>query len=126
MKLAEVDEDEDAPTYVDGQTNDVISPADYKTWIETSSADVKRAPPERAANVVTPEVSTITVEDPVERDLPRALDQKVATVGERRKRRAARVVGDDENDSSPPNPSTYTIKARKKVKKSPLSFDDED
>ena len=132
LKMAEGDEDEDAPTYVDGQTNDVISSADYKTLIETSSADIKRAPPEHAANVVTPDASVIAVEDSVEQDPSRALDLKVAAIGERRKRRAARVVGDDDNDSSQLNPSTpkpvpaYTTKARKKVKKSPLSFDDED
>ncbi|CAK42060.1 hypothetical protein CBS63078_9135 [Aspergillus niger] len=117
------DNDDDAPTYVDEESNEIISKEEYEALVrgednkdtEDSHKDTKEPATGEEGKANT------QAEAPVSK-------QNVAEIGGPRKRKQAKVVGED-------NPSEETEKVEKKEsgtrkpkqkKKIKLSFDDDD
>ncbi|KAF2397687.1 hypothetical protein EJ06DRAFT_132815 [Trichodelitschia bisporula] len=113
------DDDDDAPTYVLEDTNDTLSKAEYEALIKgdeeketTADAAGKPAPPDTQ---------------------PRAKERIMEVGGQAKKRKAARIVGsDNESESEPVAPPAKptkkpATKPKKKAKAKPglLSFADE-
>lgn len=124
------DDEDDGPTYVDENNNDVITKSEYEAMVNPETEN--RGTPERqeisqqSDGHVTKPAATATEDY---REVPVSKEQ-VAQVGGSNKRRLAKVVGDEEaeNDQSAPTEPTTTNKLKsrtKKGKKIKLSFDDE-
>ncbi|KAI2994895.1 hypothetical protein CBS147346_10196 [Aspergillus niger] len=117
------DNDDDAPTYVDEESNEIISKAEYEALVrgednkdtEDSHKDTKEPATGEEGKANTQAEASVS-------------KQNVAEIGGPRKRKQAKVVGED-------NPSEETEKVEKKEsvtrkpkqkKKIKLSFDDDD
>ncbi|KAI9886340.1 MAG: hypothetical protein M1823_001848 [Watsoniomyces obsoletus] len=135
------DDEDDAPTYVDGDTNEVITSSDYQKLVGGPASDSQDAA-QSAEEVKTTVAATTATEVPVESDALNAGQANVAQVGERRKKRVGKVVGDDDDDdlsqererekgkgeetvSKVPPKGLDKSSAKKTRKKVKLSFDDE-
>ena len=126
------DEEDDGPTYVQEETQDMISKEEYAVMLD------------RDRNIVRDEKNPESVEgNPVQctdLDVDKELStrqrtqkqQQLAVIGAPKKRKMTKVVGDDQSKSSfgeaqRINESTELItKPKKSKKKIKLSFDDDD
>ncbi|KAJ8604554.1 hypothetical protein MRB53_041777 [Persea americana] len=115
LKIAKA-EDDDAPTYVDEDTNEVLSVADYKALVvaegklEREEAKDEVASASDAAEVLKGETSK--------------LDSTIEAGISQKKRKAARIVADDDADLATADARKPKMKPKKKVKAVTLSFDD--
>lgn len=119
-KAKKDDDDDDAPVYVDEESNEVISKEDYQALVggpENQAQDW--ASKDQAAEG---DGKTLPKE-------PTAKQSNLTEVGGQKKRKQAKIVGDDkpEGESKPesevrPKASTRKPKKGKKIK---LSFDEE-
>ncbi|KAK5806367.1 hypothetical protein VI817_000625 [Penicillium citrinum] len=117
------DEEEDEPVYVDEESNEVISKEEYKALVggdDTKQSDIDQA---------TKDSSTADNQDEsTSQPEPTSAKQSNLTeVGGQKKRKQAKVVGEDtkpEPDEPLPAKASTTRKP-KKAKKIKLSFDEE-
>ncbi|KAF2278661.1 uncharacterized protein EI97DRAFT_448535 [Westerdykella ornata] len=111
-KLVRDDED-DAPTYVLEGTNQSLTKAEYEALVAGKDAD--------AAEDSAP----TTIEH---KDAPSQPKEKIAEVGKgSKKRKAAKVIGgDEEDDDAGKDEAKVVKKAKKKAKPVKLSFGDQE
>lgn len=122
------DEDDDAPVYVDEESNEVISKAEYEALVGGGSdqkdgdASVKDKSTENGQDHAQSQTETTT-----------AKQSNLTEVGGPRKRKQVKVVGDDEPEeksgdkqvADEAQPKAPAPRKSKKVKKIKLSFDEE-
>lgn len=114
------DDDDDEPTYVDEESNEVISKEEYKTLVRESgqTEEDRDTPKDKPAG---------------DEDKPESTSKQsnLTEIGGQRKRKQAKVVGEENTESEDKKieteeaqPKAATKKA-KKPKKIKLSFDEE-
>ncbi|MCJ1380021.1 hypothetical protein MMC17_003124 [Xylographa soralifera] len=121
------DDDDDEPTYVDEESNDTFTKAQYEAILmkeEQITLDVQHSKPLKSNNdgpVIHEPAKEVASETSLRKEL-------VAAIGGTGKRRIAKVVGDDGLDQSGEERSQGTTvgkRSTKKSKKIKLSFNDE-
>ncbi|RMJ28605.1 hypothetical protein PHISP_00565 [Aspergillus sp. HF37] len=127
------DNDDDEPTYVDEESNEVISKEEYNALVRESNPEEEVQDPEQKQEQEQDKAASKTDMDEVNTDQqPPTSKQKLAEIGGPKKRKQAKVVGEEsasadkgekpvEGGSREPKPKKKTEK-KKKIK---LSFDDE-
>lgn len=129
------DDEEDAPAYVDENSNETLSKAEYEALLKTESKPLA-AETSGASNVHEDETPGVTgeltgSEPKVAGALPveekEESSTKEATVGSK-KRKSAKVISNDEgqDDEDAQKPTTASKKQKKKGKTIKLSFDDQE
>lgn len=123
------DEDDDAPVYVDEESNEVISKAEYEALVggendpKDNEATTKDIPTENEQAFTQSQTETST-----------AKQSNLTEVGGPRKRKQAKVVGENEQkekfeenlpEVDQVQPKAAAPRKSKKAKKIKLSFDDE-
>ncbi|KAI4197286.1 MAG: hypothetical protein LQ350_006014 [Teloschistes chrysophthalmus] len=131
-KMDAEDEDEDEPVYVhEGDPNTPISRADYDVLMKvptTKQSSVKETEvfDTRATDTTDTEISASAANKAVDEVHPR---QETATIGGVSRKRAARIIADDESadEAHPSANRSRNVKrqALKQGKKPKLSFQDE-
>ena len=119
------DLDDDGPTYVDEQSQDVVTNEEYEALISNTE------PPASITNnpLVPQSVEQPEQKVPVDESVTEipAAKENVATVGRSTKRKLAKVVGEKEeikDGAKSPKNEVKSAKQEKKSKKVKLSFDD--
>jgi hypothetical protein len=112
------DDDDDEPTYVDEESNEVISKEEYKALVgESGSKEVG----EDATSAKDPSTPS---EDKLEAALGPTKQSNLTEVGGQRKRKQVKVVGEDKAEAEEVQPKAASKKS-KKPKKIKLSFDEQ-
>ena len=116
------DDDDDEPTYVDEETNETISKKEYEEMVRREAGDEDGT--DQAGSV--PKDSnkeTISIDTPA--DEPK-FQQKVAEIGNQKKRKQVKVVGEEKvaEPETVKDNSTSNRKPKAKKKKIKLSFDE--
>lgn len=123
-----VNDDDDEPTYIDEESNEVISKDEYNALVHGSNQK-EEAPAIQAPEPDKPATKTDTDEGKGDEQPPTS-KQNLAEIGGPKKRKQAKVVGEDSvpeeersmgNDSKKSKPKKKSEK-KKKIK---LSFDDQ-
>ncbi|KAF9891791.1 hypothetical protein FE257_003272 [Aspergillus nanangensis] len=125
---ADTGDDDDEPTYVDEETNEVITKEDYAALVRGNDQQDPEGNGKSAADQTSPE----DVEDKptAEKDAPIS-KQAIAEIGGPKKRKQAKVVvGEDhppagDETENAPRKDPGSRKPKQKKKKIKLSFDDE-
>ncbi|KAJ5558799.1 hypothetical protein N7535_009320 [Penicillium sp. DV-2018c] len=112
------DDDEDEPTYVDEESNEVISKEQYKALVGESGSKEEG---EDATSAKDP--STAREDNPAAAVGP-TKQSNLTEVGGQRKRKQVKVVGEDKADAEEVQPKSASKKS-KKSKKIKLSFDED-
>ncbi|CAL5870847.1 uncharacterized protein PFLUO_LOCUS5088 [Penicillium psychrofluorescens] len=115
QRLKKDDDDDDEPTYVDEESNEVITKEEYKVMVQESNPDddpstkdgEKEAKEARPAESAPKQQSNLT------------------EIGTQKKRKQAKVVGDDQVEPEQTQPKAPVSRKPKKAKKIKLSFDEE-
>ncbi|KAK2801525.1 hypothetical protein FQN50_007741 [Emmonsiellopsis sp. PD_5] len=124
-------DDDDAPTYVDEESNEVISKEEYEALVKGDSEDQVAEDAgnnNEDGNNETNALDTTTgtgkeSKTVTETPGPKA-KQRVAEIGGAKKRKQGKVIGDDATEPDAKKPQTSRKpKLKKKIK---LSFDDEE
>jgi hypothetical protein len=117
------DDDDDAPVYVDEESNEVITKEDYQALIGgTPSQNQDATSKDQAAE------GEDKTQPPKE---PTAKQSNLTEVGGQKKRKQAKVVGEDKPDAEEAKPepeekpNAPVSRKPKKAKKIKLSFDEE-
>ncbi|KAJ5690075.1 hypothetical protein N7462_004467 [Penicillium macrosclerotiorum] len=122
------DDDDDAPVYVDEESNEVISKEEYQALVGGGSADqTKDSPSVQGEPTAEGQDQAQAQAEPV------AKQSNLTEVGGQRKRKQAKVVGEDKSDEKvdekkmADNAQSKVPASRKpkKAKKIKLSFDEE-
>ncbi|KAI9820952.1 MAG: hypothetical protein M1832_003424 [Thelocarpon impressellum] len=123
------DDEDDEPVYVDEESQDTISKADYQALVETAAGDGPRGAQAEGkadeARVAEVDAAGTGGAEPVR------IGENVVGVGGRKKRKAVKVVKGDGDTSEPEDtPPVDRAKAdgkatKRKKTKLKLSFDDE-
>jgi hypothetical protein len=122
------EEDDDAPVYVDEESNEVISKAEYEALVgggtdqKDDKASTKDQPTENGPDDAQFQTETLA-----------AKQSNLTEVGGPRKRKQVKVVGEDESEEKPEDkqeadktqPKAPAPRKSKKAKKIKLSFDEE-
>lgn len=122
------DEDDDAPVYVDEESSEVISKAEYEALVgggtdkKDNEASTKGSPTENEQASAQSRTETST-----------AKQRNLTEVGGTRKRKQAKIVGEDEDkekseekqEADAAQPKAAAPRKSKKAKKIKLSFDEE-
>ncbi|KAI9816826.1 MAG: hypothetical protein M1827_001471 [Pycnora praestabilis] len=120
-------EGDDGPTYVDEDSNDTISKTEYEILIgQVAQKDTIDVNQESVNDLELTQADRSGDLHPADKQLSRN-KQTVADVGNRKKRKAGKLVGEDKERDAPltqPEPATQPEK-KKKTKKVKLSFDAE-
>lgn len=120
--------DDDEPTYVDEESHDVISKEEYESLVRESN---QKEDVHATGNSLTQDESapkTHTDESTAEKEPPTS-KQNLAEIGGQKKRKQAKVVGEDnapESKEEPTEKATSQKPKQKKKKKIKLSFDEEE
>ena len=121
-------EEDDQPTYVVDDSQDILSKAEYEALVAADKEDNNSLPSSAKASPRTQD-ATVPEQDeaPGEAAVGR---QQVAVIGGSTKRRLAKVIGDEgEEDEASPGKSDSGKKGKKpkivKGKKVKLSFDED-
>ncbi|KAJ5120329.1 uncharacterized protein N7515_009717 [Penicillium bovifimosum] len=112
------DDDDDEPTYVDEESNEVISKEEYKALVGESGSKEEG---EDATSAKDP--STAHEDNPAAAALGPTKQSNLTEVGGQRKRKQVKVVGEDKAETEEVQPKA--AKKSKKSKKIKLSFDEE-
>ena len=127
-KQKDNDDDDDEPTYVDEESNDTVTKAEYEAILKKEEqATLEKEYSEPAKSDIDGEVAHDAAKDVAIKTLSRK--ELVAAIGGTGKRRIAKVIGDDGLDQNGEGRSQRTIvgtRSTKKPKKIKLSFNDED
>ncbi len=122
------DEDDDAPVYVDEESNEVISKAEYEALVgggtdqKDNEASTKDTPTENDQASAQSQTETST-----------AKQSNLTEVGGPRKRKQAKILGENEDkekseekqEANQTQPKAAVPRKSKKAKKIKLSFDEE-
>ena len=124
-KQVQQGEEDDQPTYVAEDSQDILSKAEYEALVTADNADKEdgddlRSPAKARYGVGEAE----SRKDEVTREVAH-VKQQVASIGGSTKRRLAKVIGDEEEDSRKANSKDSKKSRIKKGKKMKLSFDEE-
>ncbi|KAL1863389.1 hypothetical protein Plec18167_000483 [Paecilomyces lecythidis] len=115
------DDDEDAPTYVDEETNEVISKEEYEFLVRGEKGDESQdeAKDETASGPAKDA-------DQAESETGAQQKQNIAEIGGPKKRKQGRVVGEEDTPESTERrqESSSSRKPKQKKKKIKLSFDE--
>ncbi|GAD93210.1 conserved hypothetical protein [Paecilomyces variotii No. 5] len=115
------DEDDDAPTYVDEETNEVISKEEYESLVQGEKGDGSQD----EAKDETASAPAKEKADQAESETGTQQKQNIAEIGGPKKRKQGRVVGEeDAPDSGERQESSSSRKPKQKKKKIKLSFDE--
>ncbi|KAL5363362.1 hypothetical protein BJX96DRAFT_118051 [Aspergillus floccosus] len=123
-KDANVDDDE--PTYVDEETNEVISKEEYEALVRASDQSEEKPKEGPAEDGESPSRVNKDGKPTTEKEAP-VSKQAIAEIGGPKKRKQAKVVGDDhptEESEDLPRKDAGSRKPKQK-KKIKLSFDEE-
>lgn len=112
------EDDDDEPTYLDEESNEVISKEEYKALVGESSPKGEDEASSSAKDNSTGD------QDKFQTELSTSRQNNLAEVGGQRKRKQAKVVGEDNAEPKEVQPKV-TSKKSKKPKKIKLSFDEE-
>ncbi|KAJ5178191.1 uncharacterized protein N7500_000890 [Penicillium coprophilum] len=112
------DDDDDEPTYLDEESNKVISKEEYNALVGESGLKE-----EGEAGNSSKDNSTGD-QDKSKTELATSKQNNLTEVGGQRKRKQAKVVGEDNAEASEAQPKA-TSKKSKKPKKIKLSFDED-
>ncbi|KAI9928112.1 hypothetical protein ASPWEDRAFT_39094 [Aspergillus wentii DTO 134E9] len=110
------DGDDDEPTYVDEESNEVISKEDYAALVRDSNKEDENPTQDSAEQTSKP--------DEKEKEAPSK--QSLAEIGGPKKRKQAKVVGEENNapEKEEERKEGPNRKPKQKKKKIKLSFDD--
>lgn len=126
-KQKDNDDDDDEPTYVDEESNDSITRAQYEAILKKQEQiTLKTEQTETLKSNIAGAVAPYAAKDVASETLSRK--ELVAVIGGIGKRRLAKVIGDDDLDHNGEERSEGTrvvARSTKKSKKIKLSFDDE-
>ncbi|KXG47712.1 uncharacterized protein PGRI_015820 [Penicillium griseofulvum] len=111
------DDDDDEPTYLDEESNEVISKEEYKALVEESGPKGE----DEASNLKD---NSAGDQDKSQTEHSTSKQNNLTEVGGQRKRKQAKVVGEDNAEAEEVQPKA-TLKKSKKPKKIKLSFDEE-
>ncbi|KAJ9488023.1 hypothetical protein VN97_g5280 [Penicillium thymicola] len=112
------DDDDDEPTYIDEESNEVISKEEYKVLVGENSPKGEGEAGDSAKDKSTGD------QDKSQAELSTSKQNNLTEVGGQRKRKQAKVVGEDKAEVEEVQPKA-TSKKSKKSKKIKLSFDEE-
>lgn len=112
------DDDDDEPTYIDEESNEVISKEEYKALVGENSPKGEGETEDSAKDNSTGD------QDKSQAELSTSKQNNLTEVGGQRKRKQAKVVGEDKAEVEEVQPKA-TSKKSKKPKKIKLSFDEE-
>lgn len=124
-RKAKDNDEDDAPVYVDEESNEVISKEDYQALVGESASQQDGASTDQAVE------SEDKTRPPKE---PTAKQSNLTEVGGQKKRKQAKVVGEDKPEAelakelakeSEEKPEAPAPRKPKKAKKIKLSFDEE-
>ncbi|KAI9793848.1 MAG: hypothetical protein M1816_007100 [Peltula sp. TS41687] len=128
-KRLQVDAEDDDPTYVDAETNEVVTQDDYQTMTGRASEQVgdesQKATEEHDEQAGKLDTDRVKADESIV-----SQKENVAEVGERKKRRAGKMIGKDEdvsqNEVKPDvDQSIKHGPQKKRKKKIKLSFADD-
>ncbi|KUM62846.1 hypothetical protein ACN42_g4251 [Penicillium freii] len=111
-------DDDDEPTYIDEESNEVISKEEYKALVGENSPKGEGEAGDSAKDNSTGN------QDKSQEELSTSKQNNLTEVGGQRKRKQAKVVGEDKAEVEEVQPKA-TLKKPKKPKKIKLSFDEE-
>jgi hypothetical protein len=111
------DDDDDEPTYLDEESNEVISKEEYKALVAESGPNAE----DEAGNLKDNPTGD---QDKSQTEHSTSKQNNLTEVGGQRKRKQAKVVGEDNAETEEVQPKV-TSKKSKKAKKIKLSFDEE-
>jgi hypothetical protein len=125
------DEDDDAPTYVDEETNDTITKEDYEALLKGSEDKPETTGAEGdgdAGSGESKEPTASSAQASNTTDAPKT-QEKMAEIGSQKRKKQARVVGGDDDEvaakeEAPRKDSSSSRRPKAKKKKVKLSFDD--
>ncbi|KAI9750279.1 MAG: hypothetical protein M1815_001886 [Lichina confinis] len=135
LQIGGDDDDEDGPTYVDEDTNEVVSRDEYRARLDDESGTVKPAAHDTTTGATGLDVKG---EGPEKAEAPQdeveEVVEKIADIGNRQKKRAAKVIASDADDAGKPTgpdepqhaASKKSGNRSRKKRRIQLSFDDED
>ena len=112
------DDDDDEPTYLDEESNEVISKEEYKALVGESGSKGEGEAGDSAKDKSTGD------EDKSQTEGSTSKQNNLTEVGGQRKRKKAKVVGEDKAEAEEDLPKAASKKS-KKPKKIKLSFDEE-
>ncbi|RAL14554.1 DUF4604 domain-containing protein [Aspergillus homomorphus CBS 101889] len=117
--------DDDGPTYVDEESNDIISKEEYEALVRGDKPTEDDDRPDQNQDKVTGPISEGS--KPATESEASASKQNIAEIGGPRKRKQAKVVGEDapaaeSEDTKKRDSGARKPKQKKKIK---LSFDDD-
>ncbi|KAL4802158.1 hypothetical protein BDV18DRAFT_147611 [Aspergillus unguis] len=123
-RKTKVDNEDDGPTYVDAESNEVISKEDYEAMVK--GGDEQSEQPENGAK--DKDAAADENGDSKQKE-GASSKQNLAEIGGPRKRKQAKVVGDDVQetegeDAKPKEPAARKPDQKKKKKKIKLSFEE--
>ncbi|KAL4889627.1 hypothetical protein BDV59DRAFT_205139 [Aspergillus ambiguus] len=119
--------DDDEPTYVDEATNEVISKEEYEALVRADDPSEEKPAEGSAGDGESSSQATKDRNPATEKGAP-VSKQAIAEIGGPKKRKQAKVVGDDqppEESEDTPRKDTGSRKPKQKKKKIKLSFDEE-
>ncbi|KAJ5812746.1 hypothetical protein N7447_009769 [Penicillium robsamsonii] len=111
------DDDDDEPTYLDEESNEVISKEEYKALIGESG-------PKEEDTAGNSKDKSTGDQEKSQTEHSTGKQNNLTEVGGQRKRKQAKVVGEDNAEAEEVQPKA-TSKKSKKPKKIKLSFDEE-
>ncbi|QKX58345.1 uncharacterized protein TRUGW13939_05467 [Talaromyces rugulosus] len=126
------DEDDDAPTYVDEETNDTITKKDYEALLKGSEDKPETTGAEGDGDAGSGESKEPTNASSAQASntagAPMA-QEKMAEIGSQKRKKQARVVGGDDDEvaaeeEAPRKDSSSSRRPKAKKKKVKLSFDE--
>lgn len=124
------DEDDDQPTYVDEESRDTISRAEYESLLgrQTRSDNAAIRSKLDGTEVVQPSIAGEVEDDGDEKTV--RIKQQVAVIGAQKRKKVAKVIGDDTQDHKDTGNKIVSTESRadkkpNKRKKVKLSFDED-
>ena len=123
-RRAKADDQDDAPTYVLGDSNDTLSREEYEALVSGKPADEAE---EKGKDAEDPGNASLETRPQTEAQEPTRDKQRVQEIGKTsKKRKAVKVGGDDaEDEDDKPPKSSQPKKVKKKAKPVKLSFGDD-
>lgn len=117
--------DDDAPTYVDEESNEVISKEEYEAMVREGAPKDEESSGEKVADGERPSGAGEDPQSKNEKDVPSK--QNLAEIGGPKKRKQAKVIGEEapEPEKEAPAKEPAPRKSKQKKKKIKLSFDEE-
>ncbi|KAI9043401.1 DUF4604 domain-containing protein [Aspergillus affinis] len=117
--------DDDEPTYVDEESNEVISKEEYEALVRGGAPKEDESSEEKTVNKKDPSGADEGTQSTTEKDGPSK--QNLAEIGGQKKRKQVKVIGEDkpeaENEELQPK-EPASRKPKQKKKKIKLSFDE--